>query len=137
MSIFWNPDLQNLSPYIPGEQPKHEKLVKLNTNESPYGPSPKALAAIAAGNHEGLRLYPDPDAKELKEAIAKHYGLEPNQVFVGNGSDEVLAHVFLGLLKHPKPLLFPDRYGRGALASVYLLYGRNAVSLNWYDSGQL
>ncbi|BEI36371.1 histidinol-phosphate transaminase [Polynucleobacter sp. HIN7] len=108
MSLFWNPDLQNLSPYVPGEQPKHEKLVKLNTNESPYGPSPKALAAIAASNHEGLRLYPDPDAKALKEAIAKHYGLEPNQVFVGNGSDEVLAHVFLGLLKHPKPLLFPD-----------------------------
>jgi histidinol-phosphate aminotransferase len=108
MSIFWNPDLQNLSPYIPGEQPKHERLVKLNTNESPYGPSPKALAAIAAGNHEGLRLYPDPDAKALKEAIAKHYGLKPNQVFVGNGSDEVLAHVFLGLLKHSKPLLFPD-----------------------------
>ncbi|QWD76205.1 histidinol-phosphate transaminase [Polynucleobacter sp. MWH-UH24A] len=108
MSLFWNPDLQNLSPYVPGEQPKHERLIKLNTNESPYGPSPKALAAIAAGNHEGLRLYPDPDAKSLKEAIANHYGLEPNQVFVGNGSDEVLAHVFLGLLKHPKPLLFPD-----------------------------
>jgi len=108
MSLFWNPDLQNLSPYVPGEQPKHERLVKLNTNESPYGPSPKALAAIAASNHEGLRLYPDPDAKVLKEAIAKHYGLKANHVFVGNGSDEVLAHVFLGLLKHPKPLLFPD-----------------------------
>jgi len=107
MSLFWNPDLQNLSPYVPGEQPKHEKLVKLNTNESPYGPSPKALAAIAAGNHEGLRLYPDPDAKALKEAIAKHYGLKPNQVFVGNGSDEVLAHVFLGLLKHQSHSSFP------------------------------
>jgi histidinol-phosphate aminotransferase len=108
MSIFWNPDLTHLSPYVPGEQPKHDKLVKLNTNESPYGPSPKALAAIAQSNTDGLRLYPDPDAKELKQTIAKHYGLDANQVFVGNGSDEVLAHVFLGLLKHPKPLLFPD-----------------------------
>lgn len=108
MSAFWNPDLKHLSPYVPGEQPKHDKLVKLNTNESPYGPSPKALAAITAANTERLRLYPDPDAKELKQAIAKHYGLDTNQVFVGNGSDEVLAHIFLGLLKHPKPLLFPD-----------------------------
>jgi histidinol-phosphate aminotransferase len=109
MSRFWNPDLQNLSPYVPGEQPKLEKLIKLNTNESPYGPSPKALAAIAANNNDSLRLYPDPDAKALKEAIAKRYGLHPNQVFVGNGSDEVLAHVFVGLLKHPnKPILFPD-----------------------------
>ena len=109
MSRFWNPDLQNLSPYVPGEQPKLEKLIKLNTNESPYGPSPKALAAIAANTNDSLRLYPDPDAKALKEAIAKHHGLNANQVFVGNGSDEVLAHVFVGLLKHPnKPILFPD-----------------------------
>jgi len=109
MSRFWNPDLQNLSPYVPGEQPKLEKLIKLNTNESPYGPSPKALAAIAANINDSLRLYPDPDAKALKEAIAKYHGLQANQVFVGNGSDEVLAHVFLGLLKHPsRPVLFPD-----------------------------
>lgn len=109
MSRFWNPVLHELSPYVPGEQPKHERLVKLNTNESPYGPSPQALAAIAQANNEGLRLYPDPDAKDLKETIAKHNGIKANQVFVGNGSDEVLAHVFLGLLKHPnKPLLFPD-----------------------------
>ena len=109
MSRFWNPDLQNLSPYVPGEQPKLEKLIKLNTNESPYGPSPKALAAIAANTNDSLRLYPDPDAKALKEAIAKHHGLNANQVFVGNGSDEVLAHVFVGLLKPPnRPILFPD-----------------------------
>jgi len=109
MSRFWNPDLQNLSPYVPGEQPKLNKLIKLNTNESPYGPSPKALAAIAQANNDNLRLYPDPDAKDLKQAIAKYHGLQVNQVFVGNGSDEVLAHVFLGLLKHPnRPVLFPD-----------------------------
>jgi len=108
MSSFWNPDLKNLSPYIPGEQPKHEKLVKLNTNESPYGPSPKALNAIVEATNDALRLYPDPDAKELKEAIARCYGLSPKHVFVGNGSDEVLAHIFLGLLKQSNPLLFPD-----------------------------
>ncbi len=108
MSSFWNPDLKNLSPYVPGEQPKHEKLVKLNTNESPYGPSPKALNAIGQATNDALRLYPDPDAKELKETIARCYGLNPQQVFVGNGSDEVLAHIFLGLLKQSKPLLFPD-----------------------------
>ena len=93
MSRFWNPDLQNLSPYVPGEQPKLEKLVKLNTNESPYGPSPKALAAIAQANNDNLRLYPDPDAKDLKEVIAKHHGITSNKVFVGNGSDEVLAQL--------------------------------------------
>jgi histidinol-phosphate aminotransferase len=108
MSSFWNPDLQHLSPYVPGEQPKQEGLIKLNTNESPYGPSPKALAAIVACADDGLRLYPDPDAKALKECIARHHDLEAHHVFVGNGSDEVLAHVFLGLLKHPQPLLFPD-----------------------------
>ena len=109
MSRFWNPDLQNLSPYVPGEQPKLDKLIKLNTNESPYGPSPKALAAVAQATNHNLRLYPDPDAQNLKEIIAQHHGLHSNQVFVGNGSDEVLAHVFLGLLKHPnRPVLFPD-----------------------------
>ena len=85
-----------------------ERLVKLNTNESPYGPSPKALAAIDGQNNEDLRLYPDPEGAALKQAIAKLHGLNPNQVFLGNGSDEVLAHVFAGLLKHSKPVHFPD-----------------------------
>ena len=108
MSRFWSPVVQTLTPYVPGEQPQMERLVKLNTNESPYGPSPKALAAIAAENTGDLRLYPDPEATRLKLAIAALHGLEVNQVFLGNGSDEVLAHVFQGLLKQKSPILFPD-----------------------------
>src|SRR5690606_6559445 len=74
----------------------------------PYGPSPRALEAMRAVIGEELKLYPDPRADKLKAAIAAHHGVAPNQVFVGNGSDEVLAHVFHGLLKHEQPLLFPD-----------------------------
>ncbi len=85
-----------------------QRLVKLNTNESPYGPSPKALAAIESQNTADLRLYPDPEGTALKQAIAKLHGLDPKQVFLGNGSDEVLAHVFAGLLKQSKPVNFPD-----------------------------
>jgi histidinol-phosphate aminotransferase len=108
MSRFWSKTVKELTPYVPGEQPKLSQLIKLNTNESPYGPSPKALAAIAAANTEALRLYPDPNSDALKQSIAKLHDLTANQVFVGNGSDEVLAHVFLGLLKHEHPILFPD-----------------------------
>ncbi len=108
MSRFWNPVVHTLTPYVPGEQPQMERLVKLNTNESPYGPSPKALAAIEQHNNNDLRLYPDPEGIALKEAIATLHGLDPKQVFVGNGSDEVLAHIFLGLLKQAKPVQFPD-----------------------------
>ncbi|BDX20782.1 histidinol-phosphate aminotransferase [Polynucleobacter sp. TUM22923] len=108
MSRFWNPVVHTLTPYVPGEQPQMERLVKLNTNESPYGPSPKALAAIEQHNNNDLRLYPDPEGIALKEAIATLHGLDPKQVFVGNGSDEVLAHTFLGLLKQAKPVQFPD-----------------------------
>ena len=108
MSRFWSPVVQTLTPYVPGEQPQMQRLVKLNTNESPYGPSPKALAAIDGQNNEDLRLYPDPEGAALKRAIAKLHGLDLKQVFLGNGSDEVLAHVFAGLLKHNKPVHFPD-----------------------------
>ena len=108
MSRFWSDAVQGLSPYVPGEQPKLPYLVKLNTNENPYGPSPRAIAAIAAENGENLKLYPDPNSDRLKGAIARLHDLAPTQIFVGNGSDEVLAHVFLALLKHDAPLLFPD-----------------------------
>ena len=108
MSRFWSPVVQTLTPYVPGEQPQMERLVKLNTNESPYGPSPKALAAINQQNTDDLRLYPDPEGVALKKAIADLHGLDPKQVFLGNGSDEVLAHVFLGLLKQAKAIQFPD-----------------------------
>lgn len=100
--------MHGLTPYIPGEQPKLANLIKLNTNENPYGPSPKVLDVLRTGAADSLRLYPDPNSDRLKAAIAAYHGLESNQVFVGNGSDEVLAHTFQALLKHDAPLLFPD-----------------------------
>ncbi|ERI50456.1 histidinol-phosphate aminotransferase [Pseudomonas sp. EGD-AK9] len=108
MSKFWSPFVKDLVPYVPGEQPKLSKLVKLNTNENPYGPSPKAIAAMQAELNDNLRLYPDPNGERLKQAVADYYGVSTAQVFVGNGSDEVLAHAFHGLFQHGKPLLFPD-----------------------------
>ncbi len=108
MSKFWSPFVKDLVPYVPGEQPKLAKLVKLNTNENPYGPSPRAIAAMQAELNDSLRLYPDPNGERLKQAVADYYGVQANQVFVGNGSDEVLAHAFHGLFQHGKPLLFPD-----------------------------
>jgi histidinol-phosphate aminotransferase len=107
VSRFWSPVVHGLSPYVPGEQPKQDGLIKLNTNENPYSPSPHVLAAIAAAT-DRLRLYPDPRATRLRETIAAHYDVAPDEVFVGNGSDEVLAHIFQALLKHDTPLLFPD-----------------------------
>lgn len=108
MSKFWSPFVKELVPYVPGEQPKIANLVKLNTNENPYGPSPKAIAAMQAELGDSLRLYPDPNSDRLKQSVADHYGVSTAQVFVGNGSDEVLAHIFHGLFQHGRPLLFPD-----------------------------
>ena len=108
MSRYWSAVVSGLTPYVPGEQPKLANLVKLNTNENPYGPSPRVIEAIKHEAGETLRLYPDPNAQSLKEAIAACHGIKPQQVFVGNGSDEVLAHIFLGLLKHERAILFPD-----------------------------
>jgi len=108
MSRYWSPVVRGLTPYVPGEQPKVADLIKLNTNENPYPPSPRALAAIAGAVDERLRLYPDPGAEALKAAIAALHGITPAQVFCGNGSDEVLAFVFQGLLKQDRPILFPD-----------------------------
>lgn len=108
MSRFWSPVVRSLTPYVPGEQPKHANLIKLNTNENPYGPSPRVLEALRAEAAESLRLYPDPNADRLKRTLADYHGVTPAEVFVGNGSDEVLAHVFLALLKQDAPLLFPD-----------------------------
>ena len=108
MSRFWSAVVHGLTPYVPGEQPKLDNLVKLNTNEHPYGPSPKALEAIRAATGDSLRLYPDPNADALKAALAQRHGLQPQQIFVGNGSDEVLAHAFMALLKQDRPLRFPD-----------------------------
>lgn len=108
MSLYWSDLVASLTPYVPGEQPRLPDLVKLNTNENPYPPSPRVLEAIRQEIGGGLRLYPDPEAARLKNAIARYYRVLPGQVFVGNGSDEVLGHAFQGLLKHDRPLLFPD-----------------------------
>jgi histidinol-phosphate aminotransferase len=108
MSQFWSKVVHSLTPYVPGEQPKLPNLVKLNTNENPYGPSPRALEAIRAATADTLRLYPDPNADQLRAAIAAHHALEARHVFVGNGSDEVLAMAFQALLQHDLPILFPD-----------------------------
>ncbi len=108
MSRLWSSLTHDLKPYVPGEQPRMADLVKLNTNESPFGPSPRALEAIRGEATETLRLYPDPQASALRSALASYHHVRPEQVFVGNGSDEVLAHAFAALLKHDAPLLFPD-----------------------------
>lgn len=98
-----------LKPYVPGEQPRMAGLVKLNTNENPYPPSPRVLAAIHAASLSGLERYPDPESIELRRAIAAHHGLQRAEVFVGNGSDEVLAHAFLAFFQQGgAPLLMPD-----------------------------
>lgn len=128
MSKYWSAVVSTLHPYVAGEQPKIDNLTKLNTNENPYGPSPKALAAIAAEAGDRLRLYPDPASTRLRVAIARRHGISIDEVFVGNGSDEVLAHTFQALLKHDAPLLFPDvTY---SFYPVYcLLYGIEAVAI--------
>ncbi len=111
MSQYWSPLVKRLKPYIPGEQPKIDKLIKLNTNENPYGPSPLAIEAMRQAIGDSLRLYPDPNAEQLKRTIADlhaQHGITPAHIFVGNGSDEVLAHAFNALLQHDDPVLFPD-----------------------------
>ncbi|AIY38509.1 TPA: histidinol-phosphate transaminase [Acinetobacter baumannii] len=108
---FWSPEVCELEPYVPGEQPKIQNLLKLNTNENPYPPSPKVVEAVQAVLHEqadALRLYPDPDATALKQAIAKQQNIDVSQVFVGNGSDEVLAHIFKAFFLQDEPILYPD-----------------------------
>jgi len=108
LSHFWSAKVHALSPYVPGEQPKLTNLVKLNTNENPFPPSPKVFAAMQDQLNQALRLYPDPNATKLRQSIATHAGLTLDQVFVGNGSDEVLAHTFQALLQQDEALLFPD-----------------------------
>lgn len=112
MNAFWSSVVRRLSPYTPGEQPKIEGLIKLNTNENPYSPSAKAVAAISGVAADSLRLYPDPESVGLREAIGQYWNVPADHVFVGNGSDEVLAFVFQGLLdqrhRGDRPLVFAD-----------------------------
>ncbi|MPW44127.1 histidinol-phosphate transaminase [Acinetobacter guerrae] len=108
---FWSPEVRELEPYTPGEQPKIQNLLKLNTNENPYPPSPnvvEAVQAILSHQADVLRLYPDPDVTQLKQAIATQQNVTVEQVFVGNGSDEVLAHIFKAFFIQDEPILYPD-----------------------------
>lgn len=104
----WEANVRRVVPYTPGEQPKCEGVIKLNTNENPYPPSPKVKAVLDAFDCGRMRLYPDPDSTPLVEAIAERYGLKPSQVFVGVGSDDVLSVAFLTFFNSGKPVLFPD-----------------------------
>ena len=108
MKEFWSDRIRSLTPYTPGEQPKDRKFIKLNTNENPYPPAPGVLEAIRASADAGLRLYPDPDASLLLQALAKAYGVEEDQTFVGNGSDEVLAFAFQAFFSQGDEIVFPD-----------------------------
>ncbi|WP_028608337.1 histidinol-phosphate transaminase [Paenibacillus harenae] len=108
MSKFWSPLTASLVPYVPGEQPKDKTYIKLNTNENPYPPSPKVIEAIKEAANADLRLYPDPTCETLVQRAAEYYGLKPEQVFAGNGSDEILAFAFAAFFDPSKKLLFPD-----------------------------
>lgn len=119
MSRYWSELVRKIEPYVPGEQPKDKKYIKLNTNESPYPPSPKVTEAIRNAADDSLRLYPDPECSELKNAVAEYYGLGTEQVFVGNGSDEVLAFAFMAFFNPGRPILYPD-----ITYSFYPVYSR-------------
>lgn len=108
MKEFWSARIRNMTPYVPGEQPRERKFIKLNTNENPYPPSPKVLAALNAAVGADLRLYPDPEGAALRQAVAEYHTLRPEQVFLGNGSDEVLAMCFQAFFTPGRPVVFPD-----------------------------
>ena len=109
MSSYWSDFVKTLDPYVPGEQPKQTDLIKLNTNESPFEPSPAVVRAIAETANAQLRLYPSPESDRLRTRVGAYYDLPADHVFAGNGSDEVLAHLFLSLFRHHgKQILFPD-----------------------------
>lgn len=132
MSKFWSKRTHELDPYTPGEQPQDQQYIKLNTNENPYPPSAHAITAMREAASEDMRLYPDPAAKVLTQEIARFYSLDINQVFVGNSSDEVLAHTFVSLLKQDKPLLFPD-ISYSFYPAYCSLYGINAIKVPLAD----
>jgi len=108
MSKYWSRGIAELETYVPGEQPQDAAYVKLNTNENPYPPSPRVMAAIKEAADERLRLYPDPSCARLRDAIAGYHGLARDEVFVGNGSDEILAFAFAAFLDHGESILYPD-----------------------------
>ncbi|MEJ6952049.1 histidinol-phosphate transaminase [Halanaerobiaceae bacterium ANBcell28] len=105
---FWSELTKKLDPYVPGEQPKDKKYIKLNTNENPFPPSPKVIKAIKKASNDDLRLYPDPECEDFKKKLAKYYGIKEKEIFVGNGSDEVLAFSYMAFFNPGKPILFPE-----------------------------
>jgi len=119
MSQYWSQVIRELEPYVPGEQPKNQRYIKLNTNENPYPPSPRVIEAIKAATDASLRRYPDPNCDDLKQAMADYHEIGREQVFVGNGSDEVLALAFISFFKQQAPILFPD-----ITYSFYIVYCR-------------
>lgn len=108
MNRYWSKPLEALAPYTPGEQPQDQQYIKLNTNENPYPPAPGVAEAIRNFDSDRLRRYPDPESAELIDALAANQGLPSSQLFVGNGSDEVLAHAFQAFFRQDYPILFPD-----------------------------
>ena len=107
-AFSWEENIRKVVPYVPGEQPDKQNVIKLNTNECPYPPAPLVEKALQEFDHKNLRLYPDPEASVLTEALAGYYGVEKEQVFVGVGSDDVLAMSFMTFFNSEKPILFPD-----------------------------
>ena len=108
MTKLWADKLRQIDPYVPGEQPKLKNFIKLNANENPYPPSPKAIEAIKNFNGSSLKLYPDSNATKLKESLAKYHGVKKENIFLGNGSDDLLAIAFMSFFNSDKPVLFPD-----------------------------
>jgi histidinol-phosphate aminotransferase len=108
MNRYWSKQIEDLDPYIPGEQPQDQQYIKLNTNENPYPPSPSVANLLRNFEAAQLRRYPDPESTDLIEVLAANQGLNASQVFVGNGSDEVLAHAFQAFFRQDYPILFPD-----------------------------
>ena len=104
----WEKNIRRVEPYVPGEQPKVDNVIKLNTNENPYPPAPKAYEAAKAFDMDKLRLYPDPECSALVHSLAQYYGMDDNEVFTGVGSDDVLAMCFMTFFNSEKPVLFPD-----------------------------
>nr|WP_122012464.1 histidinol-phosphate transaminase [Maliibacterium massiliense] len=108
MNRFWSSITQKIEPYVPGEQPRDMQYIKLNTNENPYSPSPRAMEAMHAAINAELRRYPAPGADDFRQAVAQVRGVDPACVFAGNGSDEVLAMAFMAFFDPGAPLLYPD-----------------------------
>lgn len=131
MKEFWSKRVRDMVPYVPGEQPKDRKFIKLNTNENPYPPSSMALEAARNAAGDALRLYPDPECMLLRQAIAKHTGLDVSQVFCGNGSDEILSFAFQAFFDKEKAITFPDiTYSFYEVYVKYLDLTANLVPLN-------